>query len=72
MFTVGVDYQPSDPYIAFGDTETEGYLDELKSERLNIPQLRDTRKKFPRPVVETILPTVLEKCIPSRSVLPKI
>jgi predicted transcriptional regulator of viral defense system len=48
------------------------HLDELQFERLNIPKLLEIGKKFPRSVLETILPTVLEKCIPSQSVLQKV
>jgi hypothetical protein len=47
------------------------HLDELQFERLNIPKLLEIGKKFPRSALETILPTVLEKCIPSQSVLQK-
>ena len=47
------------------------HLDELQFERLNIPKLLEIGKKFPRSVLETILPTVLEKCIPSQSALQK-
>jgi hypothetical protein len=46
-------------------------LDELEFERLNIAKLLEIGKKFPRSVFETILPTVLEKCLPSQSVLQK-
>jgi hypothetical protein len=47
------------------------HLDELQFERLSIPKLLEIGKKFPRSVLENILPTVLEKCFPSQSVLQK-
>jgi predicted transcriptional regulator of viral defense system len=47
------------------------HLDELQFGQLNIPKLLEIGKKLPRSVLETILPTVLEKCIPSQSVLQK-
>jgi hypothetical protein len=39
------------------------HLDELQFERLNLAKLVELGKKFPRSVFETILPTVLEKCL---------
>ena len=47
------------------------HLDELQFGQLNIPKLLEIRKKFPRSVLDTILPTLLENCIPSESVLQK-
>jgi hypothetical protein len=47
------------------------HLDELQFERLNIPKLLEVGKRFPRSVLETILPSVLEKCISSQTVLQK-
>jgi hypothetical protein len=44
---------------------------ELQFGQLNIPKLLEIRKKFPRSVLDTILPTLLENCIPSESVLQK-
>lgn len=46
-------------------------LDELQFQRLNISKLLEIGKRFPRSVFETIIPTVLEKCLPSQSVLQK-
>jgi predicted transcriptional regulator of viral defense system len=47
------------------------HLDELHFGQLNIPKLLEIGKKFPRSVLDTILPTVLEKCIPNQSALQK-
>ncbi|HXA77857.1 MAG TPA: hypothetical protein VNV41_12075 [Candidatus Acidoferrales bacterium] len=47
------------------------HLDELQFDRLNVSKLLALGKKFPRSVVEAILPTVLEKCLPGQSVLQK-
>lgn len=47
------------------------HLDELQFDRLNVSKLLALGKKFPRSVIETILPAVVEKCLPDRAVLQK-
>ena len=47
------------------------HLDELLFERLNIAELLQIGKKFPRSVLDTIVPTVLEKCVRGPAVLEK-
>jgi hypothetical protein len=46
-------------------------LDELQFQRLNIFKLLKIGKSFPRSVLETVIPTVLEKCLPSQPALQK-
>jgi predicted transcriptional regulator of viral defense system len=46
-------------------------LDELQFQQLNITKLLEFGKRFPRSVLEAIIPTVLEKCLPAQSVLQK-
>jgi predicted transcriptional regulator of viral defense system len=47
-------------------------LDELHFERLNLAKLVELAKRFPRSVFETILPTVLERCLPGQTVLQSV
>jgi predicted transcriptional regulator of viral defense system len=46
-------------------------LDEFEFQRLNVSKLLEIAKQFPRSVVETVIPTVLEKCLRSEPVLKK-
>jgi predicted transcriptional regulator of viral defense system len=46
-------------------------LDEFEFQRLNVSKLLEIAKRFPRSVVETVIPTVLEKCLRSEPVLKK-
>lgn len=47
-------------------------LDELQFQRLNIGKLLEIGKRFPRSVLETVIPTVLEKCLTSQTALQKV
>jgi predicted transcriptional regulator of viral defense system len=46
-------------------------LDELQFERLNVGKLLEIAKKFPRSVLEAVIPAVLEKCLTSQTALQK-
>jgi predicted transcriptional regulator of viral defense system len=46
-------------------------LDELEFQRLDVSKLLEIAKRFPRSVLEAIIPTVLEKCLRSQPVLQK-
>jgi predicted transcriptional regulator of viral defense system len=46
-------------------------LDELEFQRLNVSKLLEIAKKFPRSVLEAIIPTVLEKCLAGQPALQK-
>ena len=46
-------------------------LDEFEFQRLNVSKLLEIAKRFPRTVVEAIIPTVLEKCLASQPALQK-
>jgi predicted transcriptional regulator of viral defense system len=50
-------------------TGSSVHLDELHFEPLNLAKLVELGKKFPRSVFETILPTVLERCLPGQTVV---
>ena len=47
-------------------------LDELQFQRLNIAKLLEIAKRFPRSVLDTVIPTVLEKCVTSQTALQKV
>ena len=47
-------------------------LEELHFERLNLAKLVELAKKFPRSVFETILPAVLERCLPGQTVVQSV
>jgi predicted transcriptional regulator of viral defense system len=47
-------------------------LDEFQFQHLNIPKLLEIAKRFPRSVLETVIPTVLDKCLASQPALQKV
>ena len=46
-------------------------LDEFEFQRLEVSKLLEMAKRFPRSVLETVIPTVLEKCVRSEAVPQK-
>ncbi len=46
-------------------------LDEFEFQHLKVSKLLEMAKRFPRSVLETVIPTVLEKCVRSETVLHK-
>jgi hypothetical protein len=46
-------------------------LNGVEFQRLNVAKLLEIAKRFPRSVLEAIIPTVLEKCLASQPALQK-